>query len=80
MIWWQTLIVVLMLMAGMAGFIFFLVRIVERISRRRCVDYLCEANRWQSCGDGRCRYHCGQLCQCIPQGTLGNLRIVRGGK
>lgn len=46
----------------------------------KCTSY-CDAFRWPHCSDGRCRYHCGAYCQCIPRPeSAGELRALPGGK
>ena len=41
----------------------------------------CRAFRWDHCTGGRCKYHCGELCKCVPVPAAGQpLRVFTGGK
>ena len=52
-----------------------------RKKKGQCVDTFCDAFRWPSCSDGRCRYHCGNFCKCIPRPEgKGELHVFKGGK
>ena len=48
--------------------------------RRQCLSGACDALRWPSCSDGRCRYHCGLFCKCLPVADGRRLRVLNGGR
>ncbi len=47
--------------------------------RPKCSER-CHAPAWDECIDRRCRYHCGELCKCLPVGKPGSLKSIPGGR
>lgn len=51
---------------------------VNWMSPWKCCSNGCNARKWKVCIDGRCKYHCGFYCKCVPgPNDRGKLRVVK---